>query len=154
MLHSRWLLILVIACGPRSPSPLPNGGSGASPPIATPADAAPAPTKPLDEDLDRLAERSVALYGEVVRAFDAAGENCPSATAKLGEITRTHADVIAANAKVLHEGREMSLKIALRRFDEQFQKAAKSIVQSKTVAACYQDDGFTKALDELVGKRP
>ncbi len=143
-------MLFVIACGPRAPAPLPVPGSGA--PIAQPPDAAAG--GPLDQDLDRLAERSVALYVDIVRAFDAAGENCAAATAKLGEITRTHAEVIAANAKVLQEGREMALKIALRRFDDQFQKAAKAIIQSKTVATCYQDDGFTKALDELVGKRP
>ena len=149
----RWLLLLVIACGGSRPPTPPTGGSGSAGPIAQAPDAG-IPDGPLDQNLDRLAERSVALYADIVRAFDATGENCAAATAKLGDITRSHADVIAANAKVLHEGREMSLKIALRRFDDQFQKAAKLIVQSKTVAACHLDEGFTKALDELVGKRP
>lgn len=125
-----------------------------------PADAGTAPVAdappqgPLDQNLDRLAERSVALYGDVVRAFEAVRENCPAAATRLDELARTYADVIAANAKVLHEGREMQLKIALRRFDDQFQKAAKSIVQSKTIAACFQDAAFAKSLEGLVGPRP
>ena len=113
-----------------------------------------APVGPLDQNLDRLAERSVALYGDVVRAFDAAGENCAVAASKLDELTRTHADVIAANAKVLHEGREMQLKIALRRFDALFQASAKAIMQGKTIAACFQDAAFVKALEGLIGPRP
>lgn len=116
------------------------------------ADAPPA--GPLDQNLDRLAERSVALYGEIVKAFDATGENCAAAATKLDAINQTHADVIAANAKVLHEGREMQLKIALRRFDDQFQRFAKAIIQSKTIAACFQDVAFAKALEGLVGPRP
>ncbi len=77
-------------------------------------DAPPVPSGPLDRDLDRLAERSVALYGDIVKAFEAVRENCPAAATRLDELSRTYADVIAANAKVLHEGREMQLKIALR----------------------------------------
>lgn len=157
----RWLLFVsVIACGskpPPAPPPPTPGSDGAIPttPTTPPIDATPAPAPgPLDQNLDRLAERSVALYADVVKAFDAAGESCPTATTKLSEITRAHADVIAANAKVMHEGRGMQLKIALRRFDDQFQKSAKAIVHSKTLAACFQHEDFAKALDELVGKRP
>jgi hypothetical protein len=153
------LALIIVACGskppPAPPPPTPGSGSVEVPP-PPPVDASTAAISeaPLDQDLDRLAERSVALYGEIVKAFEAAGESCATATVKLGEITRSYADVIAANAKVLHEGRHMQLKLALRRFDDQFQRAAKAIVQSKTVAACFKDEGFARALDELVGKRP
>ena len=41
-----------------------------------------------------------------------------------------------------------------RRFDDQFQKSAKAIMQSKAIAACFQDPAFGKALDGLVGPRP
>ncbi len=126
----------------------PPADAGAAPVV----DAA--PVGPLDQNLDRLAERAVALYADVVRAFDAAGENCAVAASKLDEVTRAHADVIAANAKVRHEGREMQLKIALRRFDAQFQASAKAIMQSKTMATCFQDAAFVKALEGLIGPRP
>ncbi len=126
----------------------------APPPVDAGAPVEPPPTGPLDQNLDRLAERSVTLYGEIVKAFDVAGENCSTAASKLDQLTTTHADVIAANAKVLHEGREIQLKIALRRFDDQFQKSAKAIVGSKTIAACFQDAAFAKALEGLVGPRP
>jgi hypothetical protein len=151
------LLVVILGCGGRQPPPPPENGSAevrvAPPPVdaGVPVDA---PVGPLDQNLDRLAERSVTLYGEIVKAFDAAGENCGAAAGKLDQLTTTHAEVIAANAKVLHEGREMQLKIALRRFDDQFQRSAKAIVQSKTIAACFQDAAFAKALEGLVGPRP
>lgn len=153
----RLLLVLVVAaCGSRPPPspPPPTTPDPEQPANPAPPPDAPVAEEPLDQNLDRLAERSVALYGEVVKAFDAAGESCSTASTKLGEITRAYADVITANAKVLHEGRHVQLKLALRRFDDQFQRAAKAIVQSKTVAACHEDEGFARALDELVGKRP
>jgi hypothetical protein len=140
----RLLLLLMFACG--------HPTTNAPPP---PKDAAVATIpKPLDQDLDRLAERSVVLYDDVLGAFSAAGEDCAAASGKLDAIAKQHAEVIAANAKVLHEGRQMQLKLALRRFDERFQKAAQAIVQSKTIAACWQDPGFARALDQLVGPRP
>jgi hypothetical protein len=143
----RWFLLLFIACG--HPSPPPGSGS------AIVKDAAVAPVDaPLDQDLNRLAERSITLYDEVLAAFSAAGEDCAAASTKLDEIAKRHADVIAANAKVLHDGRQLQLKIALRRFEERFQKAAQAIVQSKTLAACFKDPNFARALDQLVGQRP
>ncbi len=152
------LLVVILGCGGPQPAPAAPEKGTPKPIAVAPVDAGapvePAPTGLLDQNLDRLAERSVMLYGEIVKAFDAAGENCGTAASKLDQLTHTHAEVIAANAKVLHEGREMQLKIALRRFDDQFQKSAKAIVQSKTIAACFQDAGFAKALEGLVGPRP
>lgn len=157
-------MVIAVGCGGRQatpPPPLAGSGSATTTVATPPPDAAVRepdpplpPPGPLDHDLDRLAERSVALYGDIVRAFDNAAEDCPAATRRLDELTRSYADVIAANAKVLHEGRELQLKIALRRFDDQFQKAAKAIMQSKTIAACFQDAAFGKALEGLVGARP
>ena len=118
-----------------------------------PTDAAP-DAAPLDRDLDRLAERSVKLYQDVVRTFEASGEDCAAAAVKLAELTKTYADVVAANAKVLHDGRAMSLKIALKRFDDQLDQAAKSIMQSKTLAACARDPAFARAFDALVAAPP
>jgi hypothetical protein len=145
----RWLLVSLIACGHPAP---PSAGSASPPP---PSDAAVAAvTGPLDRDLNRLAERSVDLYDDMLAAFSAAGEDCAAAVTKLDAIAIKHAEVIAANAKVLQDGRQVQLKIALRRFDERFQKAAQAIVQSKTLAACWQNPTFARSLDQLVGPRP
>lgn len=147
----RLTFVVIVGCGGRSANPI---VTTPPPPVDAGAPVEPPPPGPLDQNLDRLAERSVTLYGEIATAFDAAGENCGVAATKLDQLTRAHAEVIAANLKVLDEGREMQLKIALRRFDEQFQKSAKAIIQSKTIAACFQDAAFVKALEGLVGPRP
>jgi hypothetical protein len=107
---------------------------------------------PLDQDLPRLAARGVKLYEEVARAFEAAGEDCVAAAAKLGALTKTYEDVVAANAKVLHEGRGMQLKLALRPYDAQFNAAAKAVMSAKTLPACSQDPTFASAYNELVGR--
>jgi hypothetical protein len=146
----RWCLLLLVACGHPQASP---PATGSAPP---PADAAVAAVDagPLDQDLDRLAERSILLYDEIVAAFAAAGEDCGAAASKLDAITTKHAEVIAANAKVLHDGRQMQLKIALRRFDDRFHKAAQAIMHGKTVAACAEHPAFAKSLERLLGPRP
>lgn len=143
----RWLFLLV-ACGHPSPP--------ADKPAPAPADAAVATIDagPLDQDLPRLAERSLALYDDVIAAFTVAGEDCAAATSKLDAVAAKYADVLAANAKVLHDGRQAQLKIALRRFEERFQKAAQAVVQSKTIAACWETPAFARSLDQLVGPRP
>ena len=144
--------MIALGCGGRPPAPPPPPpGAGV---IATPEAAPSVPRGPLDRDLDRLAERSVALFSDVKRAFDTAGDNCAAAATKLDEVTRSYADVITANAKVLSEGREMQLKIALRRFDDQFNKAALAIMQSKTIAVCFENAPFAKAFEGLAGPKP
>lgn len=147
----------MLGCGGRQPAPPPPTPDAAIvAPVILPdaAPDAPVATGPLDQNLDRLAERSVALYADIAKMFEGVRDNCAIAATKLDELAKTYADVIAANAKVLAEGREMQLKIALRRFDDQFQKSAKAIMQSKTIATCFQDAAFGKALDGLVGPRP
>jgi len=133
-------------------------GSAQKPaPSGPPAAPAPAPDAgvpaavPLDRDYPRLAERAVSLYDAVAEAFRAAGEDCARATSRLGELAAAYRDVVAANAKVLHEGRARELKQALARHGDQFDAAAKSIVESKTMARCSEDPAFTRAFDDLVG---
>jgi hypothetical protein len=143
-------LLLVLACG--HPPTTPGGGSGR--PIAQPVDAGAPPIDagPLDQDLDRLATRSLALFVDIDKAFTTAGEDCAAATTKLGELATAYTDVIDANAKVLHDGREMQLKIALRRHEDKFNASAKAVMESKTLAACWQDVTFARAFDRLAGK--
>lgn len=143
----RWLIVLAVACGHPQP-PTPSAGSN------TPSDASTIDAAPLDTDLPRLAQRAVELYKDVAAAFTAAGTDCGAATAKLRELTTKHAEVVAANAKVMRDGRGMKLKIALRSHEVEFDAAAKSIIGSPTLPACSQDETFAKAFDELVGAPP
>jgi hypothetical protein len=142
----RWLAIaLVLGCGHSSSGPTPTRGSSAG------GDAAPAEASGLETDLPKLAARGAKLYEDIAAAFEAAGENCGAATAKLDALTKANADVVAANRRVLHEDRTMQLKLALRAHEDQFDKAARAIMASKTLPACAQDEAFAKAYDELVG---
>jgi hypothetical protein len=131
----------------------PGAGKPASGPAAAATDAG-VDALPLDRDYGRLAERGVALYEAVAAAFRAAGEDCAKATARLGELAAAYRDVVAANAKVLHEGRARELKRALVKHDDLFDAAARSIIESPTMARCSEDPAFTKAFDELVGAPP
>jgi len=141
-------LAVVLGCGGHPP---PTGTTvTTTPPVV---DAATIEPTPLDQDLDRLATRSIALFGELAKLLAAADDDCAAMTSKLGELDTRYADVIAANAKVLHDGREMQLKLALRHYDDQFRDAAKMIVDAKVVATCAHDQAFTSALDRLSGPR-
>lgn len=155
----RVLLFVLLGCGPKSapttpPPPPPDASIDAAVVIGPDATVAPSSTAPLDRDLPRLALRSVGLYEAVVATFRTAGANCPAATTRLGELRTEYADVTAANAKVLHEGRARELKVALAKHDDKLDAAAKEIVASQTLAKCTSDRAFTKAFDDLVGAPP
>lgn len=150
MLHmsrALWTAIVVASACDRRPAPAPV-------PIQTVAiDAAPdAPG--LDQDLPQLALRSLKLYEEVALAFSAVGEDCAAGAARLGALRDSYRDVVAANEKLLHDGRAKELRAALAPHEENFDAAAKSIVQSATLAACSQDGPFARAFDQLVGAPP
>lgn len=136
------------ACPPAATPPPPVKPT---PPVAPP-DAA--PTVALDQDLPRLAQRATSLYQEVAAAFASAGGDCPAATTRLRALQQTYADVVTANAKVLHDGRARELRAALEPHAETLDAAAKAIVDSKTMAACSPDRAFTDTFDELVGAPP
>jgi hypothetical protein len=142
----------VVACGHPAPPQQAAPPTPAPPPAATVADAPAAVT--LDQDLPRLAERATRLYQDVAQAFATIGDNCAAATAKLQELRATYADVIAANAAVLHDGRARQLRAALEPHAEVLDASAKAIVDSKTMATCAQDHAFTDSFDELVGAPP
>jgi hypothetical protein len=148
------VLALWIGAGCGTPAK-PGSGSAAPPPPAPPRAAAP-PADPngLDQDYPRLADRAVKLYEAVADAFRAAGEDCAQATSRLDAIAAANRDVVAANVKVLHDGRARALKQALAARGDQLDAAAKSIVESPTMAKCSQDPAFTKAFDDLVGVPP
>ena len=149
----RALLLLVIGCGPRTPTqkpPPPPAPDAAIVVDAAPVVVLPDAPPPLDRDLPRLAERSVALYAAVVATFRTAGTDCPMATKQLVALRDEYRDVTTANAKVLREGRARELKAALAKHDDKLEASAKEIVASKTIKSCANDRAFTKAFDELV----
>ena len=147
-LSSITFVLLVTACGSSKPKT-------ESPPPPTPTEQ---PAKPeavtLDRDYPQLATRATQLYREVASVFDVAGENCPAATEKLAALQKAYADVVAANAKVLRDGRARELRAALVAHEQELDASAQSIVKSKTMATCSQDRAFTTAFDDLVGAPP
>lgn len=146
--YAPWLVLAIAACGPSATAAPPTTPA----PPAPPADAA--VPLPLDRDLPLLAQRATRLYQDVAQAFGAVGEDCAAATARLGELLQAHADVVAANAKVLHEGRAGELRAALEPHAPVLDAAAKAIVESPTMSRCAEDVAFTDAFDRLVGAPP
>lgn len=143
-MRALWIA-LAIACSGRS-----SGG----PPPAQPAPVAPADAAvdatPLDQDLPKLVERSLAMYQDVDRVFAASHGDCAAATARLRELTGRYRDVAVANAKVLHEGRDRELRAALGPRSGELDAAATAVVQSPIMSKCSHDRAFGKAFDELV----
>lgn len=141
--------LVVAACGSSPTRPPP----AAPAPVAAAPAVAPSPAldaAPLDQDLPRLVERSLAMYRDIARVFAASGEDCAAATGELRKLAGQNRDVVAANAKVLHDGRASELRAALDPHDAEFDAAAAAVVQSPTMAKCAPDPAFGKALDELL----
>jgi hypothetical protein len=145
-----WFALVAVGCGSQTATtPVTTGSAPAPADAAVIADAA-----PLDRDLPRLAARSVKLYQAILEAFRAAGEDCAAATARLRSLQAEYAEVVAANAKVLYEGRTRDLEAALAPHDAVFDAAARQIMSAPTLAACVRDEPFARAFDELVGAPP
>ena len=146
-----FLAIALSACPKPTPDPTP-------PPPLPPPDAtvavAPeldaAPILPLDQDLPRLALRGVELYEEIARVFAATGPDCAGAAAKLRAMQPAYADVVAANAAVLHTGGAKALRAALEPYAARFDAVAKAIATSTTIKSCADDRELTDAFDALL----
>ena len=145
MYRVMWIAAAALACSGRPVSAPPAPPT----PRVVPADAA-VDAGPLDQDLPRLVDRSLALYQDIAKAFAEAGDDCGAATVRLRELTARYRDVVAANAKVLHDGRARELRAALDPRSDAFDAAAAAVVQSPTMASCAQDSAFARAFDELV----
>ena len=138
-----------IACS-GSPAPAKPTGS----PAAVPIDAGPRDAPPLDQDLERLAQRSLAMYRAVASALGDAQRPCSAATADLGQLRDEYRDVVAANAKVFQDGRAKELKAALAPHNDEFDRAAQAVLQSPMMSKCHGDRAFTKAFDDLFEPPP
>jgi hypothetical protein len=151
---SRAISIAAAAALACSGSPTPAKPAGPAP-VAVVADAGSAiDATPLDQDLLRLADRSLALYQDIAKAFADSGEDCKAATGRLGRLAGEYRDVTVANAKVLQDGRAKQLQAALDRHGEDFDRAAKAVMQSPTMSKCAQDRAFAKAFEDLLEAPP
>jgi hypothetical protein len=153
---TRWCCVALtaaIGCGHAAPSPPPPVHNVVAIDAGVVADAP--VVKPLEEDLPRLAERALELFQSWATALGDAGEDCAKAAASVNAIADKYTDVIAANAKVLHAGRDAvkALRAELAKHEEQFDAAAKSVVQSKAMAACHDDRAFAHAIDRVGGEQ-
>jgi len=149
MRHVLWVALLLCGCGNHRPA---QQTTRVAPPVDAPA--APVDAGPLDQDLPRLARRALEMTQNVAAALAAAGDDCAVATQKLGELRDAYADVVAANAKVMHDGRAKEMRAALDPLHAQFDAAAQAIMGSKTLPKCSQDPAFAKAFDALFEAPP
>ncbi len=141
-----WLATFAISCGHPSAPAKPAGGN---PPVQAEAgvDAGVA----LDNDLPKLAERSVKLFADWKTALDEAGTDCAAAASKLNALADANADVIEANKKILRGSRDRikALRGELEKYQVELDASAKGIAQSPTMTKCSQDPAFSKAIDKL-----
>lgn len=149
--------LLVIAalvgfgCGHAAPTGTEPGTHTATGSNQPAPDAAP---RSLDDDLGKLAERSLAMYQAIAKLLGEPSTDCAGVAAKLDVITANNADVIAANAKVLHAGHEkiQQLKAALEPHQADLDAAAQTIGASQTMKTCSSNAAFGKATDRLLGE--
>jgi hypothetical protein len=139
-----------IACSASPPPAKPTGPT----PAAAPVDAGPRDAPPLDQDLERLAQRSLAMYSAVAKALGDAKRPCSAATADLGQLRDEYRDVVTANTKVLQDGRAKELRAALTPHNDEFDHAAQAVLQSPSMSKCHGDRAFTKAFDDLLEAPP
>jgi len=144
-------LALYLAPGCGNSKPPVTGGSGSG---SGSAESEPPGPPGLDHDYEQLADRAVKLYEDVAELLRTVGEDCEQATTKLNELSAANRDVIAANSKILREGRAKEIKKALAKQEDRFNAAAKVIMESQTISRCAHYSSFTKAFDELVATPP
>jgi hypothetical protein len=113
------------------------------------ADAA--PPLPLERDLPRLAQRAVLMLQAIRGALDAAGDDCAAATLKLGDVQRSFADVVTANALVVQGDRKAELAAAMAPQQAALDAAGAAVVHAHTVSACVAQPEFAAALDRALG---
>ena len=143
-------ICVAMGCGHPAPPPAAPDHATRDAGIGVTTDAKPFT---LDDDLPALATRAVAMYQELARAL-AESTDCAATTAKLQTIEAAYADVIAANSRVLHSGRDKikQLHVALEPHQADFDAAAQAIVQSPAMTKCSQDPAFAHVIDALVGE--
>ena len=140
-----------IGCGhapPTSPETGTSHATGSATPIAPDAPVA------LEDDPARLAALSTQMYQAIAKVFAEPSTDCAAIAAKLDVIIHDDAEVIAANAKVLHAGHQkiQALKAALEPHQAELDATAQTIGSSQTMKTCSSDPAFEKATDRLLGE--
>jgi hypothetical protein len=149
---TRWLVIAALGCASH-PAPATVQAQPPPRPAEVTPPPPPAPPPPLDRDLQRLADRSLAMYRALATALTEAGEDCAAGVAKLDALTAEYGDVVAANTKIIHDGRGAELRAALASHEAELAQAAKQVMSSPVIAHCIEDAAFVAAFDRLVGGR-
>jgi hypothetical protein len=149
MARCAWLAILVLGCGHPAPSPTTTRAAQVAP-----ADAAVIAPRPLDDDLPRLAARSVQMYQDLRGALTEAGGDCAAAATRINALADRNADVIAANGRVLRAGRDKvkQLRAALEPHQAELDDAAQAIAHAPAMASCSGDAAFSRAIDRIGGE--
>ncbi len=133
-----WIIAALAACG----------GAASPPTVAPVAPIAPPPAPlPLDRDLPRLVTRSLAMYQDVAAALAATPTDCAAATARLDQLAARYREVVAANARVIRDGRAAELRAALAPRDAELGAAAAAVIHAPALAACASEPAFGRALD-------
>jgi len=151
MSRTAWAAIVALGCGHPAGHPTPVTSS--RPSSATDAAVPDAPPPALVDDLPRLATRAADLYHQLQHVVESSAD-CAAATTALNALADSFADVIAANAHILHAGRDkiMQLRTALAPHEADIDASAKAISVAPLLGKCAQDAGFAKAFDRLVGE--
>ncbi len=151
MSRSAWAAIVALGCGHPAAHPTPIASS--RPAIATDAAVGDAPPPALADDLPRLATRAVDLYHQLQHVIESSAD-CATATTALNRLADSFADVIAANAHIVHAGHDkvVQMRAALAPHEADLDAAAKAISVAPLLGNCAQDAGFAKAFDRLVGE--
>lgn len=94
------------------------------------------------------------MYTALAAAFAKVGSDCTAATAAVSALEKEYADAIAANAKVLRDGRAKELREAIAPKQADFDAQAKAIAGAPTLGACENNKAFEDAFDRLAGAPP
>jgi hypothetical protein len=135
-------LVAAMACkSAPSPSPAPP-----PPPRVVEAPPPPPPPPPLDRDPSRLVDRLLAMFTDVPAALVGP---CDGVKAALAGLSDRYADVIAANAKVVSEGRAGELRAAIVARRDEVAAAGRAMMTALTKASCGSDPDFIAAFDKV-----
>ena len=144
----RVVIALAIAC---SAPPAPVTPERPRPVVVVPDAAPDAPPPPLDRDPPRLAARAVDMMQAIATALVDSGEDCAGAAAKLDTIRGEFADLLAANAAMLADGRKAELKAAIAPRQADLDAAATRVFGAKALVACVHDAAFTHSFSLTIG---
>jgi len=93
------------------------------------------------------------MYRALATALTEAGDDCAAGVAKLDALSAEYGDVVAANTKIIHDGRGAELRAALAPHEAELAEAAKQVMSSPVISHCIEDTSFVAAFDRLVGGR-